>query len=161
MKAKFTNKILVFALGLFLSGGIVLASCGGRSSKSVDAKEKEGTPTNVHYIDGKQMQEQVYDFKANPKTFVYKGNKPAIIDFYADWCGPCRQLSPKLNELAKKYADKLVIYKIDVDKEGELARHFGVSSIPMLLFVPVKGTPIQTMGNLPMSDLEATLAKVL
>ena len=75
------------------------------------------------------------------KEWNYKGNKPAIIDLYADWCGPCRQTAPIMKELAKEYAGKIVIYKVNVDKEKELAALFNATSIPLFVFVPMQGEP--------------------
>ena len=158
-KTKWTNKICLLSLGILLSGGVLLASCGGQKQKAATSNKAEAT--NVKHITAAQMKELVYDFDQHPTEFVYKGDKPAILDFYADWCGPCRKLSPKLEQLAEKYGDKLIVYKINVDNEQQLARHFGVSSIPMLLFVPIKGTPIQTMGDLPMESLEETLTQIM
>ena len=92
--------------------------------------------------------------------FVFKGQRPAILDFYADWCGPCRSLGPKLEAVAKKYAGKIDVYKINVDKESELAQIFGVRSIPMVLFVPMQGVPIQTVGDLSPDQIEETIAQI-
>ena len=123
--------------------------------------EGKETKMTVTEMNSEMFQQKVMDFKSNPKTWNFKGDKPAIIDFYADWCGPCRSLSPKLEEVAKKYAGKLTVYKVNVDKEKELAGIFGVRSIPMVLFVPVKGIPTQTMGNLPMENIEEAIAKIM
>ena len=79
----------------------------------------------------------------------YKGSLPAIIDFYADWCGPCRAVAPVLEELSTEYEGKLVIYKLDTDKETELSTIFGIQSIPTFLFIPVQGTPMMQKGALP------------
>lgn len=82
----------------------------------------------------------VFDFEKSTE-WKYKGNKPAIIDLYADWCGPCRTVAPIMKELAKEYADKIVIYKVNVDKEKELAALFNASSIPLFVFIPMNGEP--------------------
>lgn len=116
--------------------------------------------TLVRNIDAAFMRQNIFDYKENPTKFVFKGKRPAILDFYADWCPPCRALSPKLTDLAKKYKGEIDIYKINVDNEGELAKFFGVKSIPMLLFIPMEGTPIQTLGNLSVEELEQTIAKI-
>lgn len=88
----------------------------------------------------------VMDYEKNTETWVYRGEKPCLIDFYADWCGPCHIASPILDELAKKYAGKINIYKVDIDKEQELASVFGVQSIPSFLFCPMEGTPTISSG---------------
>ncbi len=115
----------------------------------------------IIHISASEFRKQIFDYQASPNKFVYKDKVPAIIDFYADWCGPCRSLSPKLEAMAKKYKGKLKVYKVNVDKETELARAFSVQSIPMCLFVPVKGTPIQTLGNLSEADIEKTISQIL
>lgn len=80
-------------------------------------------------------------------SFKYLGTKPAIVDFYADWCGPCRAIAPTLEELAKQYAGKIVIYKVNIDKSHELAAAFGISSIPAVMYIPVKGEAKMTLGS--------------
>ncbi len=95
------------------------------------------------------------DFKNNifnyetEKEWSYKGTVPAIIDFYADWCGPCKMVAPVLEELADEYGEKLVIYKVDTEKELELAGVFGIQSIPTFLFIPVAGEPMMQPGAFP------------
>jgi thioredoxin len=88
----------------------------------------------------------VWDYENSPKEWKYKGNKPALIDFYADWCGPCRTAAPILEELAKEYNGKVVIYKIDTQVEQELAAVFGIQGIPAFLYIPVNGRPSMTSG---------------
>ncbi len=104
-------------------------------------KESGSSKAEIQHINANYMREHIYDFDAHPDTFVYKGTKPAIIDFYADWCRPCRQLAPKLQEVADRYADQLVVYKVNVDENPQLASLFGVQSIPMVLFVPLDDLP--------------------
>jgi thioredoxin len=84
--------------------------------------------------------------KKNTSVWVFKGTKPCLIDFYADWCGPCRIASPILEELATEYKGKIDVYKINIDKERELAQVFGVSSIPVFLYCPMEGKPSMTSG---------------
>ncbi|NJK87773.1 MAG: thiol reductase thioredoxin [Bacteroidales bacterium] len=86
------------------------------------------------------------DYEKNPTQWVYKGELPSLVDFYADWCGPCRIASPILEDLAKEYAGKINIYKIDVQKEQELASVFGVQGIPAFLYIPMEGNPSMTSG---------------
>ncbi|MBP1679286.1 MAG: thioredoxin, partial [Bacteroidetes bacterium] len=94
------------------------------------------------------FREKIFDFEKN-KDWKFEGELPAIIDFYADWCGPCRVVTPVLEELSKEYAGKVNIYKVDTDKEQELAAMFGIRSIPSILFVPKEGQPQMAMGALP------------
>lgn len=89
---------------------------------------------------------KVMDYDKNPETWVYKGKRPCVIDFYADWCGPCKIASPVLEELALEYQGKVDFYKVNIDKEKELAYVFGIQSIPSFLYCPVVGKPTKTMG---------------
>lgn len=89
---------------------------------------------------------KVWNFESNPTTFIYKGKVPAVIDFYADWCGPCRRVAPIMEKLAEEYEGRLVVYKINVDQEKELATAFQAKSIPMVLFIPLEGQPMKQVG---------------
>jgi thioredoxin len=89
---------------------------------------------------------EVWDYEKNPKEWVFKGTQPALIDFYADWCGPCRTAAPILEELSKEYAGKVTIYKIDTEVERELAAVFGIQGIPAFLYIPKDGKPSMTSG---------------
>ncbi len=91
------------------------------------------------------FKEKIFNFDEN-KEWKFEGDKPAIIDFYADWCGPCKMVSPILEELAKEYDGKVDIYKIDTEDQKELAASFGIRSIPSLLFIPVDGKPQMAVG---------------
>jgi thioredoxin len=106
------------------------------------------------------FKQKVFNFEAN-KEWKYEGTKPAIIDFYADWCGPCRMVAPILEELKDEYGDKLEIYKIDTEAESELSAMFGIQSIPSLLFVPVEGQPQMAMGALPKESFRQAIGDVL
>ena len=90
--------------------------------------------------------EKVMNYEKNPSEWVFEGDKPCLIDFYADWCAPCRTTSPILEELAEEYKGKIDIYKIDTEKERELAAVFGVQSLPTFLFVPMEGKPTMSSG---------------
>src|SRR5512133_1201950 len=92
--------------------------------------------------------EKVFNYEAS-KEWKYSGDKPCIIDFYADWCGTCKMVAQILEELSKEYEGKLYVYKIDTEAEQELASVFGIRSIPSLLFVPMEGQPQMAMGALP------------
>lgn len=93
-----------------------------------------------------QFKAQIMDFEKNPKVWKYEGKLPCIVDFYADWCGPCRLASPALEVLAKKYKGKIVVYKVNTDQERELSTVFGISGIPAFLWVPQSGNPTMTSG---------------
>lgn len=99
---------------------------------------------------------KVFDFEQN-KAWAFKGDRPAIIDFYADWCGPCRALGPVLDEVSKAYAGKVDIYKVDTESSPELAALFGVRGIPAVLFVPIKGEPAMTSGFMPKESFDRAI----
>jgi thioredoxin len=103
---------------------------------------------------------KVFDFEANTE-WKYRGDLPCIIDFYADWCAPCKMVTPILEELSEEYKGKLNIYKIDTDKEQELSAIFGIRSIPSLLFVPTDGKPQMAMGALPKEGFIQAINEVL
>lgn len=130
-----------------------------RPDEETAAKEKP--TTRVVHITKADFLKKVYDFEKNPDEWKYLGSQPAIVDFYADWCGPCRQLSPVLDELAKEYSGKLTIYKVNVDNERELATFFGIRSIPTLLFIPMKGKPQRSLGALSKTELKGIIKDVL
>lgn len=130
-----------------------------RPDEETAAKEKP--TTKVVHITKADFLKKVYDFEKNPDEWRYLGSQPAIVDFYADWCGPCRQLSPVLDELAKEYSGKLTIYKVNVDNERGLATFFGIRSIPTLLFIPMKGKPQRSLGALSKTELKGIIKDVL
>ena len=121
----------------------------------------EKTDSPVKHLTKQEFIEKVYNYEKNPDKWIYEGNMPAIIDFYATWCGPCKAIAPVLEELAKEYAGKIVIYKIDTDKERELAAAFGISSIPTLLFIPSIGDPQVSKGALPKESLKRAIDEFL
>lgn len=112
------------------------------SETKADAKDSNSTVmlTKADFLT------KVFNYEKNPKEWVYEGDKPCLIDFYADWCAPCRITSPILEELAKEYEGKIDIYKIDTDKEQELAMVFGIQGIPSFLFCPMEGRPTMSSG---------------
>ena len=106
------------------------------------------------------FQEKIFDYlKAD--EWKYKGELPAIVDFYADWCGPCKAVAPVLEELSNEYKDRLLVYKIDTDKEQELSALFGIQSIPTLLFIPVEGQPMMQKGAIPKTALKQVIEERL
>lgn len=114
----------------------------------------------LEHLTFETFKEKVFNFEEN-QEWKYEGSVPCMIDFYADWCGPCKMVAPVLEELQKEYGDKIVIYKIDTEQERELAGMFGIQSIPSLLFVPVDGQPQMAMGALPKPTFEKAIADVL
>lgn len=146
------KKVLVM-VALVMASVIVYAF---NDSRETNQGKKEVTGNGeVVVMDKDMFLKDVFDYEKS-KEWNYKGNKPAIIDLYADWCGPCRQTAPIMKELAKEYAGKIVIYKVNVDKQKELAALFNATSIPLFVFIPMKGDPQLFRGaadkNLQKSD---------
>jgi thioredoxin len=106
------------------------------------------------------FKEKVFNFEEN-KEWKFEGEKPCLIDFYADWCGPCKMVAPVLEELSEEYDGKLDIYKVNTEEQKELSAIFGIQSIPSLLFVPKEGQPQMAMGALPKDSLEQAFKDVL
>ena len=104
---------------------------------------------------------KVADFEKNPTEWKYLGDKPAIIDFYATWCGPCKAVSPIMEELAEEYKDNIYVYKIDTEQEQDLAAAFGIRSIPSVLFIPMNGAPQMSVGAMPKNGFEKAIQEVL
>lgn len=104
---------------------------------------------------------KVSNYLANPDGWKFLGERPALIDFYAPWCGPCKSLSPVLDELAKEYAGRIDIYKVNVDDEQELASLFRIRSVPTLVFAPLEGNPHISMGAPTKSELKKALERFL
>lgn len=162
------KKILVASLALFM---IAFTACG---NKSKDAPAKEEKEMNVENSKTNQTEKmgtikltkadflsKVANYESNPTEWKYLGDKPCIIDFYADWCGPCKAVAPILEELAKEYHGEIYIYKVDTEKEQELAAAFGIRSIPSILFCPVDEQPQMAMGALPKETFKKAIEEVL
>ena len=131
---------------------IVFSACGnkkqevnkntGITNSSVKTTETNGSEklTKALFV------QKVWDFTKSPNDWKYLGDKPAIIDFYADWCGPCKIASPILDEVGEEYAGKILVYKINTDQERELAQVFGITGIPAFLYIPASGKPVMMSG---------------
>lgn len=112
------------------------------------------------HLSAQDFKEKIFNYETE-QEWKFKGNKAAIIDFYADWCGPCKSIAPVLEELSEQYKDQLAIYKIDTDKEMELSSLFGIQSIPTLLFIPLNGNPMIQKGALPKNILQQIIDEKL
>lgn len=119
-----------------------LVACGNAGAQN--DKKKDNTPKAVKELNADSFTQKV--FSMDSEDMVFLGDKPAIVDFTASWCGPCQRIAPILEELAKEYEGQIVIYKVDVDKEKGLAQAFNVSSIPAVLYIPLDGEPVMTIG---------------
>lgn len=156
----------IFSIVLIASIGLL--GCGSSNGKSNQDKDNQTASASSTPEEGKVVQmnkamfiEKVFNYEENPNEWKFRGDKPCIIDFYADWCGPCKKVAPVMAELAEQYKDQIVIYKVDTDKERELAQIFNIRSIPSILFCPASGQPQMTMGALPKAEFEKMIKELL
>ncbi|KAB2827543.1 MAG: thioredoxin [Paludibacter sp.] len=158
------RKIVVASLALIL---IAFTACGNQSKDKATEKNADNITTNETKKMGTikltkaEFLTKAANYEANPSEWKYLGDKPCIIDFYADWCGPCKTIAPILEDLAKEYDGQIYIYKVDTEKEQELAAAFGIRSIPSLLFVPMNEQPQMAMGALPKETFKKAIEEVL
>ncbi len=145
-------KFLKSNLRLFI---LILLAAG--ISSDLIAQEKKHTKN----LNKQEFLEKVFNYEKNKDTWFFEGDLPVIVDFYADWCGPCKMVAPILEELGQEYEGKIRIYKVNTDKERELASVFGIRSIPSVLFVPMKGKPQMTSGALPKTTFKQVIDEFL
>ena len=138
-------------------------SCNGQSATANKKNERTAQAKKIQTIKLTKADflTKIVNYETSPNEWNYLGDKPAIIDFYADWCGPCKTIAPFLEELAEEYNGRIYIYKIDVDKEQELAALFGINSIPVLLFIPMDDDPQIARGALPKNVIKQAIDEVL
>ena len=146
--------IVPLALGLVLSLSNCHAGNPAKTTSNTNASDKVIVLTN------EMFKQKIFNYGVN-KGWKYEGKLPAIIDFYATWCGPCRMMSPLVEEIARKYDGKIIVYKVDTDKEQLLAQTLGISSLPTLLFIPAKGQPQSSIGAIPNESLEKAVKEIL
>ena len=157
-------KKIIFA-SLLLAA--TLSACAGTNNeKKTETKtetnnnSKEKIMTPIHLTKAEFLS-KVANYEANPTEWKYLGDKPCIIDFYADWCQPCKAIAPILEELAKEYSGEIYIYKVNTEEEQELAGAFGIRSIPTLLFCPMGEAPQMAQGALPKETFKQAINDVL
>lgn len=151
------NRLLIAVLAC-----VITVSCSyaqNEETKEVKTTKNENNMGTIH-LTKDEFLKKVFNYETN-KEWKYAGDKPALIDFYATWCGPCKMLSPILEELAAEYGDQIYIYKVNTEEEQELAAVFNIRSIPTLLFIPVDGQPQMSMGAMPKASLKEAIDKVL
>lgn len=136
---------------------LLLTAC---ETKAVNNDKKENKMKTIELTKADFLT-KVMDYENNPSEWKYLGDKPAIIDFYASWCGPCKMVAPILEELAEEYDGQIYIYKVNTEKEQELAAMFGIRSIPSILFIPMEGQPQMAMGAMPKSSFKEAIDSVL
>ena len=129
-------------------------------TKTAEKKAVEKVDGKVIHLNKEEFLKKVFNFETS-QEWKYLGDKPCVLDFYANWCGPCRMISPFLDELAEELKGQIYIYKINIDQERELAATFGASSIPLLVFIPTKGQPQANRGALPKEEIKRAIEIVL
>ncbi len=131
---------------------VLLLACGNQKKANnakpvkVSSIENKGITPDSELLTSSVFIQKIWDYTKSPNDWKYLGSKPAIIDFYADWCGPCKIASPILEEIGVEYSGKILIYKINTDQEQQLAKVFGITGIPAFLYIPVVGKPVMTSG---------------
>lgn len=144
---------------IFSTIGLILLSLISCNSGQAQLKNAEATGRVIN-INDSIFRQKVFNYLTKSE-WEYAGDKPCIIDFYADWCPPCRKISPLLEEIAKKYEGRLVVYKVDTDKEKLLSQNMGISSLPTIVFCPKTGKPQGSIGAVSMEDLEKQINSIL
>jgi len=131
---------------------IIFTACGTRNfngiknQAGINSLASTADPKTTEKLTKDQFIQKIWDYSKTPNEWRYLGNKPAIIDFYADWCGPCKIASPILDQIGVEFAGKILIYKVNTDEERELAQVFGITGIPAFLYIPAKGKPTMMSG---------------
>ena len=128
------------------------------STLSAQTQKEE---SSVIQMNKQMFLDKVFDYTTGATEWKYLGNKPCVIDFYATWCGPCRMVAPILKDLAKEYGDKIVIYKVDTDKEKELSMAMGIQSLPTIVFIPQTGQPQVIVGAADKATFKRAINEVL
>ena len=137
-------------------------AASGNSKQSASGNSRlSASDGKVHSLTASDFRKKIMDYESHPEEWVFAGSRPAIIDFYTTWCGPCKMMAPMVESLAGKYAGKIDFYKVDIDQEPELASVFGIRSIPTFLFIPLKGNPTMQMGAMQKEDFEEIIGKMM
>lgn len=146
------KRVIIPVAGILL---MAVYSCGGKTTarnsevpevKTARDMEMSGDYKGAIHLTGEDFIYRVINYEENPDQWMFRGDKPCLVDFYADWCPPCRIASPILEELAQEYHGQIYVYKVDVDKEKELATVFGVNNIPSFLYCSMDGKPVMMAG---------------
>ncbi|MEA3503647.1 MAG: thioredoxin [Bacteroidota bacterium] len=132
-----------------------------KDTKAVTKSEGDDNIAKPIHLTKEMFLTKVMNYEKNQKDWIFEGDKPCVIDFYADWCQPCKRVAPIMEELAKEYKGKVDIYKINTEEQRELAGVFGIKSIPSILFVPMTGKPQMTQGALPKEQFEKIIKEFL
>ncbi|HZY24590.1 MAG TPA: thioredoxin [Bacteroidales bacterium] len=145
----------------FVMCSCFLEACNSNGVKGDDNTIPAFKDGVVNQMSTEMFAKLVWDFKTNPKDFTFEGDLPVIIDFYADWCRPCRMVAPIMDEFAKEYKGKIRVFRVNTDIERDLSQLFQIRSIPAVMFVPKNGKPQMTVGALPKDGFQKIINDVL
>lgn len=152
---------IIIGIGIFM---LPVVSCKSQTKDNKPVEQKEETTTvqksTIEHLTAASFKQKVFNYETN-KEWKYAGDKPAIIDFYADWCGPCRIVAPTVAQVAEEYKGKVNVYKVNVDNEQELASVFGISGIPAILFIPMTEQPQMSSGVINKEAFDKAIKNVL
>lgn len=147
---------------------LLLTSCGGSKKENKENKEQEVAQETkvedkslVKNIDYNFFVKNIWDLEKYPDSFAYEAKLPCVIDFYADWCGPCKKVAPIMEDIARVYEGKVLVYKVNVDKDLKLPTIFKVSSIPTVFFLPQEGQPLSQVGALSKEEYISIINRYL
>lgn len=156
------KKTFIAILSLFM-----LISCGNSKKENKKTEQVQDVENIVEEeslvksLDYKTFVKKIWDIETYPDSFAYKSKLPCMIDFYADWCGPCKRVAPIMEEIAQQYEDKIIVYKVNVDKEQKLPLIFKVKNIPTEFFLPTEGQPLSQVGALSKEEYISIINKHL
>lgn len=145
---------------LFLTVGILSLLLAACETKAIN-NDKKGNKMKTIELTKSDFLKKIVNYEKNPEEWIYLGDKPAIIDFYASWCGPCKMVAPILEELAAEYEGEIYVYKVNTEQEQELAALFNIRSIPSFLFIPMNDKPQMAIGAMPKSSFKEAIDGVL
>ena len=158
-----TSFIILAALLLTVTGCVDKGAKPAPDAAVAEAESAARQPASgtVHQLTAAAFRKNIMDYAADSARWQYLGDRPAVIDFYATWCGPCRSMTPIVEEAAKRYAGDVVFYKVDIDEETELAQFFGIQSIPFFLFIPMQGTPAAQTGAMDAESFDRMVREIV
>lgn len=158
-----TSFIILAALLLTVAGCVDKGAKPAPDAAVAEAESAARQPVSgtVHQLTAAAFRKNIMDYAADSARWQYLGDRPAVIDFYATWCGPCRSMTPIVEEAAKRYAGDVVFYKVDIDEETELAQFFGIQSIPFFLFIPMQGTPSAQTGAMDAESFDRMVREIV